>query len=489
VNPAMWFLKWFQMGFQILFVTGWVFFMAPLSASGQDMRELQLRAESAKSALLQKAAAEAQAAREEAASSKARIMSDRSALEAALGKLENEVGTLHKTVTALEAEDKTLLAQEEELSQQLARTDSVVRELVGVVRINAKDIDSLVAGNLQTALSDTSTQVLDAIAQEARFPGMAEIEKMIAILWEQIHTSGEVRVSQGHIIDRAGSRTTADILLLGNFNAAYRKDGEVGFLNYLPASRKLFALSRQPSGRMQKQLLSYMAGDSEAVPIDISRGGALSQLTHQLRLWEQIPKGGPLVWPILAILALGILIVGERIVFLLRKKMNADELTHRIAALAADQNWEDCRKSCSAHGHKPVARVVSAGLACCHMGREAMENALQEAILREIPPMERFLSTLGMLAAIAPLLGLLGTVTGMIDTFHVITQHGTGDPRMMSGGISEALVTTMLGLSVAIPIMLSHTLLHRAVDTQIHQMEEKSVALVNIVHKSRDEWN
>ena len=123
------------------------------------------------------------------------------------------------------------------------------------------------------------------------------------------------------------------------------------------------------------------------------------------------------------------------------------------------------------------------------MPREAMENALQEAILREVPPMERFLSTLGMLAAIAPLLGLLGTVTGMIDTFHVITQHGTGDPRMMSGGISEALVTTMLGLSVAIPIMLAHTLLNRAVDKHIGQMEEKAVALINIVSKSRDAAN
>ena len=119
------------------------------------------------------------------------------------------------------------------------------------------------------------------------------------------------------------------------------------------------------------------------------------------------------------------------------------------------------------------------------MGREDMENALQEAILREIPSLERFLSTLAMLAAIAPLLGLLGTVTGMIDTFHVITQHGTGDPRMMSGGISEALVTTMLGLTVAIPIMLAHTLLNRSVDNRIGQMEEKAVALVNIVHKSR----
>jgi len=99
--------------------------------------------------------------------------------------------------------------------------------------------------------------------------------------------------------------------------------------------------------------------------------------------------------------------------------------------------------------------------------------------------MERLLSTLGMLAAIAPLLGLLGTVTGMIGTFHVITLHGTGDPRLMSGGISEALVTTMLGLSVAIPIMLAHTLLSRGVDNMVGTLEEKAVALVNIVHKYR----
>ncbi len=105
----------------------------------------------------------------------------------------------------------------------------------------------------------------------------------------------------------------------------------------------------------------------------------------------------------------------------------------------------------------------------------------------KIPAIERFVSTLGMLAAIAPLLGLLGTVTGMINTFHVITYYGAGDPKMMSGGISEALVTTMLGLSVAIPIMLFHTLLSRRVETQISQMEEKAVAFVNMVFKARNE--
>ncbi len=101
-----------------------------------------------------------------------------------------------------------------------------------------------------------------------------------------------------------------------------------------------------------------------------------------------------------------------------------------------------------------------------------------------MPRLDKFLSSLGMLAAIAPLLGLLGTVTGMINTFHVITYFGAGDPRMMSGGISEALITTMLGLSVAIPVMLCHTLLTRKVETMIARMEEKSVTLVNIIFTS-----
>jgi biopolymer transport protein ExbB len=119
------------------------------------------------------------------------------------------------------------------------------------------------------------------------------------------------------------------------------------------------------------------------------------------------------------------------------------------------------------------------------MSREDMENALQEAILNEVPRLERFLSTLGMLATIAPLLGLLGTVTGMINTFHMITYYGTGDPRMMSSGISEALVTTMVGLVVAIPLMLAHTLISRRVESTIGQMEEKAVSFVNQVFKTR----
>jgi biopolymer transport protein ExbB len=457
---------------------------APSSGWCQDMRELQVQARQAREALLQKAAAEERAARQEAERSKAHIAQDRSTLAAAVASVEEEVKSLKAAVKSLEDETTALEKQEDQLTEELATSDSLVRELVGVVRVNAKDLNNLIQHNLQSALSESPTDFLTAIADQGRFPGLQEIDRMLAVLWEQIRGAGHVRITRGPIVDRAGSSITAEILVLGNFTAAYRTPDEVGFLNYLPAGRKLFALSKLPPGHMQKQLRQYMQGRAEAVPMDISRGAALGQLTHAMRLWQQIPKGGPLVWPILAVLALGVVIVVERVVFLLRKRMDADDLTRRIETMAARQDWQACRKACATLNDKPVARVVAAGLTCCHMSREAMENALQEAILREVPPLERFLSTLGMLAAIAPLLGLLGTVTGMINTFHVITRFGTGDPRMMSGGISEALVTTMLGLSVAIPIMLAHTLLNRAVDKHVGRMEEKAVALVNIVHKS-----
>jgi biopolymer transport protein ExbB len=157
----------------------------------------------------------------------------------------------------------------------------------------------------------------------------------------------------------------------------------------------------------------------------------------------------------------------------------------QVNELAAQGRWEDCEKLLHQDGRQamPVVNVLRAGLAGRGEDRETLESILQEAILRELPRLERFLSVLAVLGAVAPLLGLLGTVTGMIDTFRVITLHGTGDPRMMSGGISEALITTELGLAVAIPVMLLHTFLSRRVDHIVGEMEEKAVALTNTIQK------
>ncbi|RLB10249.1 MAG: biopolymer transporter ExbB, partial [Deltaproteobacteria bacterium] len=149
--------------------------------------------------------------------------------------------------------------------------------------------------------------------------------------------------------------------------------------------------------------------------------------------------------------------------------------------------WEECQELLLRERKKgPVHNILMNGLKNRHQERETLESVMQESILKELPRLERFLPALNTLAAIAPLLGLLGTVTGMISTFHVITLYGTGDPRMMSGGISEALVTTELGLAVAIPVMLMHAFLRRRVEHIVGDMEEKAVALVNIILKEKN---
>lgn len=454
--------------------------------SAEDMRSQQVEARTALNVLKAKAAAEEETARLEAASSRAKIAGDRTLLDQEVSRIEAEVTALEKTVAALEIENTDLTAKETALSEKLTATDSMIRELVGVIRSHAKDLQSLLVGSLQSAFASDETALLEAIASQSRFPGMHEIAGMNEALRRQLHDGGTVRLTKGPIVDRSGNTIEADILVIGNFTAAYRLGEEIGFLSYSTTGRKLFALSRLPSSSEVKALRRYMEGKAEAVPLDISRGAVLSQMVHTPSLRQQVEAGGPLVWPILAIFLIAVLLILERVVFLFVGRTDADGLTGKLAPLAADRNWQACKDECGRLLGKPIARVLSAGLECCQLGREMMENRLQEAILKEIPPLERFLSTLGMLAAIAPLLGLLGTVTGMINTFFVITQHGTGDPRLMSDGISVALVTTMLGLSVAIPIMLAHTLLSRSVDNRIAQMEEKAVALINIVERNQD---
>lgn len=450
------------------------------SQAADDMRRQQGEVRETLQQLKAKAAAEEETARHEAAQSREKIAADRATLEQGVRQLEEQTASLERRVTILDAEEKRLAEQEKELLGKLAATDAVVRELVGVLRIHAKDLHSLLTGSLQSAFGDQAGTTLAAIAEQSQFPGMEEIAAMNEALRRQLGDGGAVRIARGPIVDRSGNAIEAEILVLGNFTAAYRLDDEVGFLNYSPAGKKLFALSRQPSRAQQKALRDYMDGKSDSAVLDITRGAALAQLTRTPTLWQQVESGGPLVWPILAILAVACLLIAERLVFLLRYRINAHLLFENLATMAEQGDWQGCRNHCGKLAGKPLARVLAAGIDHCRGGRDLMENGLQEAILREIPPMERFLSSLAMLAAIAPLLGLLGTVTGMIDTFHIITQYGTGDPRMMSGGISVALVTTMLGLGVAIPIMLVHTLLNRAVDNRIAELEEKAVALVNL---------
>ena len=462
-----------------------------VSTFAEDMRETAIQAEKIRKDVLERAVLEEKMARKEADESLEKIFSDKNILAQTILQITAENRSTKKANDDLEKENKRLVRLEKDLAEQFSGMDAMARELTGFARIAAKDLDALLRQSLQSDMVSGRAEKITPILNKSKFPGMNDIRAMIDILFEEMKRSGEVRIEDGPMIDRAGKAITSKILTIGNFTAAYQLPDEMGketgFLISSDKSSRLFAFSRLPSSSVVKKLRRYMKGESDEAPIDISRGAALRLLTHRVSLKEQIQSGGPIVWPILGIGIAALLIIIERFIFLRKVNINADKMMDRVNELGAQQKWDDCVNLCEKQKTRPVPKVLLAGINARTLSREDMENVLQETILREIPRLEKFLSTLGMLAAIAPLLGLLGTVTGMINTFHVITFYGTGDPKMMSGGISEALTTTMLGIGVAIPIMLFYTFLSRNVENIINQMEEKGVALTNIVFKERAE--
>lgn len=463
--------------------------MACQPGTAEDLRALQtearLQRQQTAHDLERQATEEREAASAEARKSRQQILADKESLMAKIASLQQTVTSLKKQVADLNSETSTLSKQEEELKATLSKSEEMVGNTVGVIRLNSKDMIPLITEDLQSGLTPPSLTFLKKIAAQTQFPGLDDLQQMVNLLFATIQADSEVALTQGTIIDRQGHTTQADILTLGCFSALYRLHDEVGFLNYSSAGNTLYALSRLPTHGMRSQIKEYLAGKSAFCPVDITKGGALLKYSHSLSLVQQISKGGLLVWPIIAIFCCAILLVCERIITLHRKHFNGDRLLDEIEEQFKNHSPSKAANLPEMALKKPLVRILQAGLQSLQQTQEELENIMQEAILKEIPSLERFLATLSMLAAIAPLLGLLGTVTGMIDTFQVITQFGTGDAKLMSGGISVALVTTMLGLMVAIPIMFAHTLLNRRVENHIGDLEEKAIAFVNIVAKYR----
>ncbi len=443
------------------------------SAAAQDVREAARKAAAAR------AEAEARAARAEAA-----ILADRERLTAEVERLEAEQAELEARLAAIQ---EHMAAQEErraKLADRWAQSELDFKEISGNVRLAAKEVETLLHQSPLTAGRPERLQQVRPLVEPGYFPDIEDISGMAAVIFDEIRRSGQVGLTDGEFIGRDGQQARGSILTLGKFTAAYQTAAETGFLNYSPESGRWVALANLPGGSLGGDLEDYFAGESAQVPIDISAGGALRQVSHQTSLWEQIQAGGPIVWPILGLAAIALLIVLYKFVYLQTVHGNTNRIMDRMNELASDGDWDAAQELLEQRRGSPVGHVLSAGLEVRHADRQTQESVLQEAILNQLPKVERGMAVLAVLGAVAPLLGLLGTVTGMIDTFRVITLYGTGDPKLMSGGISEALVTTELGLAVAIPIMLLHTFLSRRVDHIVGDMEERSVQLCNIFQRS-----
>lgn len=387
----------------------------------------------------------------------------------------------------LEADRSALAGEEAALEEKRGRREALAQTLEGhaadMKAISAVAVEfiqnflGLAERSPYTAEQPARVESLKALLQKDRSLGISDIQLLVDLAFADLAASGQMLRRTGEVLDREGRPVQVEILRLGHLSALFHHDGEAGYLHPSPVSGRLMAAA-PPGFGVERALKRFFEGKADAVPMDISGGAALRQLSHQTTLWEEIRSGGFLVWPILLAGIAAAVLVAERLYFLGRVRQNTDVLMNAVTDLVAAGDFEGALAAADTQAGRPTANVIKAGLAVENEPREVIESSLGEAILRETPRLERFLPALKVLAAVAPLLGLLGTVTGMINTFKVITVHGTGDPRLMAGGISEALITTELGLAVAIPIMLAAAFLGRKAQNIAADMEEKAMAMM-----------
>ncbi len=203
-------------------------------------------------------------------------------------------------------------------------------------------------------------------------------------------------------------------------------------------------------------------------------------------MFELIQSGGLLMIPILfcSIMAMGI--ISERFWSLRKKKILPPEMVSQVWKLAKAQKL-DIKTLKHLKNSSPLGAILATGLMNRELGRDVMKESIHETGRQVAHKLERFLNTLGTIANITPLLGLLGTVLGMIKVFAAIVSHGVGDPTILAGGISEALITTAAGLTVAIPCVIFHRYFDGLVDAYVLNMEEESLKLISVIHGSREE--
>ena len=202
-------------------------------------------------------------------------------------------------------------------------------------------------------------------------------------------------------------------------------------------------------------------------------------------MWEIVRAGGPLMWPIIVCSIVAAAIILERLWTLQDKRVLPPDLSHKVAQLI-DANQINDKVIAAREQNSPLGRVLAAGLANRHRPREIMMERLQDTGRHVIYELERFLNSLNMIAGVSPLLGLLGTVTGIIKAFNAIQAGGMGDPRMLSGGIAEALITTAAGLTVAIPALIGFRMLRGKVDRIVIQMEKDALRIADAVDAAAD---
>lgn len=336
-------------------------------------------------------------------------------------------------------------------------------EMFGAVRLAASKIQNYLRNSLISGERKNRAEKLDPLIKTKNIPTAAQIQILWEIMLEELIEQGKIVSFEGTLIDEDGKSKLANITRIGSFVAIHQ--GE--YLNYLSQSRQFKKLLRQPASKFLDAAENVETSTGNEIinaAIDPSSGAILALLISTPSLLERIQQGGLVGYLIILTALVGLALAIWRFLVLYNLRKAVDAQIADIKNIKTDN---------------PLGRVLAKALSTSSNDSETLEFCLNDAILPELSELERYLPLIKILAAITPLLGLLGTVTGMILTFQAITLFGTGDAKLMAGGISQALVTTVLGLIAAIPLILLHTLAAQHA-REIQQVLEEQAAGIMI---------
>ena len=340
-----------------------------------------------------------------------------------------------------------------------------LKELFGVLQQASGDA----RGQFETSLTqvqfpdrtDFLLQFAKKMGQSNRLASLEEIERLWFELQQEMTESGKVSTFSTTVVDAHGEEAVREVTRIGSFNVV--SDGK--YLEFVSETGRLVELQRQPQTRYTDRIGDLTGASSGQLPIglDPTRGQLLGLLVQSPSLMERVAQGKTVGYVIISLGMVGLLMAFWRLLVLSTTSAKVSKQTKNISQ--PDKG-------------NPLGRILLVGSEGASKDVETMELKLGEAILRETPKLNAMLPLLKIIAVVAPLLGLLGTVTGMIVTFQAITLYGAGDPKLMAGGISTALVTTVLGLTVAIPMVFLHTLVSSRARRLTQILQEESAGML-----------
>ena len=406
---------------------------------------------------VQRASAEAREINQER---EARFLRNRNQQAALLKEAQGEQRAAKQRADAVK---KTFDANQEALEKLRDKLKEAVGELGQMyagIRQSAGEFRDIASSSVVTAQFPKRVEFLNRLVTQKELPSLGQVETLWFALTQDMAESGKVARFETTVVDVFGSRSKREVTRVGPFTAFF----DDIYLSAVPGGEALQALPRQPDGKYRRLAGNFDETGTHSILIDPSLGRLLELEAEKPNFIERVHQGGEVGYVIIAIAIIGVIVALFQLVYLTVVRGKVNRQLAQVQTPRPDN---------------PLGRVL--GTFAADAGDddpELLELRLSEAVLRESPKLERFQSMLRLFAAVAPLMGLLGTVTGMIATFQAITVFGTGDPKLMAGGISQALVTTVMGLLTAIPILFLNSLIASRSRSLVQVLDEQSAGLL-----------